>query len=121
MNYHLQANLKDGGDASAVQASLFHLAHQYASNYKPTRHALKKHAILKKLKRNDSIVITRPDKGNSVVIMNSSDYHAEINRILDDTSKFKKHDRLSGRVKNKDLTVFREEQLQRFFIFLKEK
>ena len=120
MNYHLQANLKDGGDASAVQASLSHLAHQYASNYKPTRHALKKHAILKKLKRNDSIVITRPDKGNSVVIMNSSDYHAEMNRILDDTSKFKKRDRLSGRAKNKDLTVFREEQLQRFLYSLKK-
>ena len=35
---------------------------------------LKKHRILKKLKGNKDKVITHPDKGNGVVIMNRKDY-----------------------------------------------
>ena len=59
-------------------------------------------------------MITRPDKGNSVVIMDKTDYDAEILKILSDRSKFKPRDRLHGRNNDKDLTIFREEQLKRY-------
>ena len=38
--------------------------------------------ILKKLKRNENIVICKPDKGNGAVILNKHDYIDTINRIL---------------------------------------
>ena len=45
--------------------------------------------ILKKLKENDELVITRPDKGRGVVILNKDDYNAKVDNILSDSSKFK--------------------------------
>jgi hypothetical protein len=44
--------------------------------------------ILRSLAKNKSIVITRPDKGRGVVIMNRSDYVQKMNTILDDRSTF---------------------------------
>ena len=46
--------------------------------------------ILKKLKENDSIVISKPDKGNGTVLMNKDDYLEKMNVIIGDRSKFKK-------------------------------
>jgi hypothetical protein len=44
--------------------------------------------ILRSLAKNKSIIITRPDKGRGVVIMNRSDYVQKMNTILDDRSTF---------------------------------
>ena len=45
---------------------------------------------LKKLKETPNLIITRPDKGNGVVVLNKDDYISKMNVILDDTAKFMK-------------------------------
>ena len=57
-----------------LKAELSQLANLYYSKYKPSTKTLKKHGILRKLRENKDIVITHPDKGNGVVIMNRKDY-----------------------------------------------
>ena len=43
---------------------------------------------LKPISQDPSIVVTKPDKGNGVVILNKSDYHAKMDGILSDCTKF---------------------------------
>ena len=119
MNTYLTSELKEGVDPNMVRVDLAYLANNYTSSYKPSYSSLKKHSILKKLKNKKDIIITRPDKGNGVVIMNRSDYHQQILRIINDTTKFAKRERLCGKTK-KDITVFREGQLQTFLYSLKK-
>ena len=45
--------------------------------------------IFKNLKEDNSIIITKPDKGRGVVILNRNDYTQKMLDILQDTSKFK--------------------------------
>ena len=45
-------------------------------------------SILKRLKNNHSVIITRPDKGHGVVLLNRSDYISKLTNILSDSSKF---------------------------------
>ena len=44
--------------------------------------------MLKSLKKDHDIVITKPDKGNGVVILNRNDYVDKMHKILDDRTKF---------------------------------
>ena len=44
----------------------------------------------KQLKMNTDIVLTRPDKGAGVVILNRPDYVSKMEAILGDTNKFLK-------------------------------
>ena len=44
--------------------------------------------VIKSLRLNSSIVITKPDEGSSVVILNKTDYIAKMNCILEDQAKF---------------------------------
>ena len=44
----------------------------------------------KQLKMNNDIVLTRPDKGAGVVILNRADYLSKMDAILGDTDKFLK-------------------------------
>ena len=74
---------------------------------------VKKHGILKKLKKDSDIVIIKPDKGNAVVILDKTSYKKCLLKILDDTSKFK--------VLSKDPTFYSERQLQRRLLSLKKK
>ena len=45
---------------------------------------------INKLRKNDDIITTKPDKGSGVVLLNKSDYVNEMNKILDDQSRFKR-------------------------------
>ena len=45
--------------------------------------------ILINLKKDKSIIVTRPDKGRGIVILNKVDYLSKIHIILNDSSKFK--------------------------------
>ena len=119
MNTYLTSEIKEGVDPNMVKVDLAYLANNYTSSYNPSYSSLKKHSILKKLKNKKDIIITRPDKGNGVVVMNRSDYHHQILRIINDTTKFAKRERLCGKTK-KDITVFREGQLQTFLYSLKK-
>ena len=61
------------------------------------------------LRKNDHIIITKPDKGSSVVLLNKSDYVDKINEILDDQSTFKR----LGPVSSNDNTASTESRLQK--------
>ena len=64
------------------------------------------------LQRNKRIIITKPDKGNGVVIINSDDYFRKMEDIVQDTSKFKNLE--------VDPTIKREEILIRLVQKLKK-
>ena len=112
MNRYLSTELKSADDTETLKAELSKLANSYYSNYKPSQQTLKKHGILKRLRDNKDLVITRPDKGNGVVIMNRKDYNKSMYDILKDKNKFRKID--------KDPTLTKEGQLQRFIRKLKK-
>ena len=94
-----------------MRAELSQLANSYYSKCKPSTQTLKKHGILKNLRENKDIIITHPDKGNGVVIMNRKYYEKAMYDMLEDNSKFKKL--------NKRSNLIKEGQLQRFIRTLK--
>ena len=61
VNSFLTSNLKDGVTENEVKAELSSLAQSYCASYRPSGQALKKHAVLKRLRRNKEIVICKPD------------------------------------------------------------
>ena len=63
----LRFELSSNQFENALKTDISYLAKNYYSNYRPLLSTLKKHRILKKLRRNKDIVIIRPDKGNGVV------------------------------------------------------
>ena len=64
-------------------------------------------------KKNSDILITKPDKGTGVVIMNKSDYIEKVSNILSDTHTFVP----LGPVSSHDRTSQREAKLQASFGF----
>ena len=61
------------------------------------------------VRNNDNIIITKPDKGSGVVLLNKSDYIDKMNEILDDQSKFQRLDPVSSN----GVTVSIESRLQK--------
>ena len=61
------------------------------------------------LRKNDDIIITKPDKGSGVVPLNKSKYVDKMNQILDDPSKFKR----LGSIASNDNTINIESRLQK--------
>ena len=66
------------------------------------------------LRKNDDIIVTKPDKGSGVVFSNKSDYVDEMNKILDDQSKFRR----LGPVSSNDKTASTKSRLQKRFLDL---
>ena len=62
-------NLKSEETKSQIKAHLSYLANSYFYNYKPSPRILRQHRILRNLRKNKDIIITKPDKGNGVVIL----------------------------------------------------
>ena len=89
------------------------MANVYLSTYKPIKNTLKKHGILKRLRKNKDIVTTRPDRGSGVVILDKKFYKKKILRLISDVNKFRKL--------NEDPALTREGQLQRFLRKIKDK
>ena len=108
----LKEDLISEDNTGHLKSDLSHLANCYYYNYQPTKETLRKHKILHKLKKNKDIVITKPDKGSGVVVLNREEYNKGIYEIIHDKRKFKKLE--------KDLTLQREGQLQRFLRKLKK-
>ena len=106
-------NLKSEKTKSQIKAHLWYLANSYFYNYKPSPRILRQHRVLRNLRKNKDIVITKPDKGNGVLILDRRLHNNAIEEILLDTSKFEKL--------NKEPTLKRETSLQRFLRKLKEK
>ena len=106
-------NLKSEETKSQIKAYLLYLANSYFYNYKPSPRILRQHRVLRNLRKNKDIVVTKPDKGNGVVILDRKLYDNAIEEIISDSSKFEKL--------NEDATLKREASLQRFLLKLKPK
>ena len=113
INRFFSQNLTDVNNKGMISAELTKMANSYVSNYKPSKSTLKKHGILKRLRNNKNIVITKPDKGNAVVIIDRDVYDKCLLEILSDETKFK--------VLEKDPTITRETSLQNKLRPLKKK
>ena len=91
------------------------MAHRYgkSSEDRTGYHLDKEHmAALKDLRLNHNIVITRPDKGNGVVILDREDYVAKMLTILNQEDKFVR----LGDVVDNDNTLQQERALQAFLL-----
>ena len=66
-------------------------------------------SVINKLRRNDSITISKPDKGSGVVILNKSNYANKMNSILHDETKFE----VVGPVSTCDTTTAIESRFQK--------
>ena len=99
-------NLKSEESKSQIKAHLSYLANSYFYTYKSSPPILRRHCVFRNLRKNKDIVITKPDKGNGVVILDRKLYDSAIQEIISDTSKFEKL--------NEDPTLKREALLQRF-------
>ena len=106
-------NLKSEETKSQIKAHLSYLANSYFYNYKPSPRILRQHRVLRNLRKNKDIVITKPDKGNGVVILDQKLYNNAIEEVISDTSKFEKL--------NEDPTLKCGASLQRFLHKLKQK
>ena len=74
---------------SQIKAHLSHLANSYFYNYKPSLPKLRQHRVLRNLRKNKDIVITKPHKGNGVVILDRKLYNNAIAEIISDTLNLK--------------------------------
>ena len=81
-------------DFQALGNSLYGDVTKFHTNFKnnkpPFNITSKQMTAIKRLAENTNIVVSKPDKGNGVVLMDKQDYIAKIKKILSDTSKFKK-------------------------------
>ena len=100
-------NLKSKETKSHIKAHLSYLANSYFCNYKRSPRILRQHRVLRNLRKNKDIVITKPDKGKGVVILDRKLFDNAIQEIISDTSKFEKL--------NEDPTLKHEASLQHFF------
>ena len=103
-------NFKSHETKSQIKVHLSYLANSYFYNYKPSPRILRQHRVLRNLRKNKDIVITKPDKGNGVVILDRNLYNNAIEEIISDTSKF---DKL-----NEDPTLKREASLNCILLVL---
>ena len=101
------------GLLSQIKARLSYLANSYFYNYKPSPRILRQHRVLRNFRKNKDIIITKPDKGNGVVILDRKLYDNAIQELISDTSKFEKL--------NEDPALKSEASLQRFLRKLKQK
>ena len=106
-------NLKSDETKIQIKAHISYLTNFCFYNYKPSPRMLHQHHVLWHFRKNKDIVITKPDKGNGVVILYWKLYNNAIEEIISDTSKF-------GKL-NEDPTLKREASLQHFWRKLKQK
>ena len=99
-------NLKSEETKGQIKAHLSYLANSFFYNCKPSPRILHQHHVLQNLRKNKYIIM-KPNKWNGVVILDWKLYDNAIQKIISDTSKFKKL--------NEDPTLKREASLQRFF------
>ena len=104
---------------AALKARLNDLAHAYCGSpidlgdFLMTKECFQ---AIKSLRTNEKILITKPDKGAGVVILNKNDYNDKMKTILNDTSKFL----ALGPVTNKDNTAKIESRIQRRLLQLRK-
>ena len=83
------------GNVTSFNNSIKNIAHQYYTKFNHKKvfspiFSPNDINIVKNLQLNNNIVITRPDKGRGVVVLNKSKYVEQMNEILSDSSKYTK-------------------------------
>ena len=106
-------NLKSKETKNQIKVHLLFLFNSYFYNYKPFSRILRQCRVLRNLRKNKDIVITKPDIANGIVIFDRKLYDNAIQEIIFDKCKFKKL--------KEDPTLKREASLQRFLRKLKQK
>ena len=96
-----------------MKISDFRILCGWIEKYKPALSKHRQHRILRNLRKNTDIVITKPGKGNGVVILDRKLYDNAIEEIISDSTKLEKL--------NEDPTLKREASLQCFLCKLKQK
>ena len=99
-------------ELNALKGKLSDLAHAYCGTpVDPADFSIHKEHFqaIKSLRSNDQIIITKPDKGSGVVILNKSDYIQKMGNIFDDKAKFLN----MGSVDQHDNTAKTEQKLQK--------
>ena len=81
---HLLTTLNPRKPKVKIKAHLSYLANSYFYNYKPSLPILRQHRVLRNLIKNKDIVITKPDKGNGVIILDRKIYNNAIAEIISD-------------------------------------
>ena len=71
-------NLKSKETKSQIKAHLLSFANSYFYNRKPSPRILHQHRVLRNLRRNEGIIIRKPDKGNGIVILDRKCYNNAI-------------------------------------------
>ena len=107
------SNLKSEETKNQIKAHVSYLADSYIYNYKPSPRILRQHRVLRSLRKNKDIAITKPGKRNGVAILDWKLFESAIQEIISDTSKFEKL--------KEDPTLKRKTSLQRFLRKLKRK
>ena len=113
IHHSFTSDLKSEETKNQIKVHLSYLANSYFYNYKPFPRILRQHRVLLNLRKNKDIAITKPDKGNGVLILDRKLYDNAIEERISDTSKFEKF--------NEEPTLKREASLQRFLSKLKQK
>ena len=89
LNSHIPLEFKN-----TFTTNLKNIAHSYYNKFNPKKifsplFNLSDFHILKSLQSDSSIIITKPDKGRGVVILDKTDYTNKMLLLLSDTSKYK--------------------------------
>ena len=104
---------------TALKARLVDLAHLYCNSTVDSRDFTMHKKCFRAIngsRKNDDIIITKPDKGSGVVLLNKNDYVDKTNEILDNQSKFKR----LGAVSSNDNTASIESHLQKRLLDLSQ-
>ena len=88
IHYAMKAKLKKPEDHARLKIELAYIAQTYVSSYRPTKRDIKRYNIIRNIKNNKNIIISRPDKGNGVVILDRQSYLESCYDIINDSSKF---------------------------------
>ena len=99
-------NLKSEETKIQIKVHLSYLANSYFYNYKPSSRILRQHRTLRNLRKNKDIIITKPNKGNGVAILDKKLYNSVIQEINSGNSRSEKL--------SEDQTLKREVLLQDF-------
>lgn len=102
---------------NALKAKLLHLAHNIAGSsisHNDLSSFREHFRVISDLRKNGDILITKPDKGTGVVIMNKSKYIEKMSAILNDTNTFVP----LGPVSTHDKTSRNEAKLQKYLLGL---
>ena len=75
-------NLKSEETKTQIKVHLSYLANSYFYNYKRFLRMLRQHRFLRGLRKNEDIIITKPDKENRVAIFDPKVYNKATEKII---------------------------------------